>query len=56
MTSIKEMWERLQERLAENKQIRQSIDELSKLSDNELHDLGLHRSMINSVAKGKYHA
>lgn len=55
MKSIKEMWERLQEQLQERQKINRTVQELSKLSDYQLRDMGLHRSMINAVARGEYH-
>lgn len=54
MVNLKEMWARLQERLAEERQARLTIKELSKLTDYQLRDLGLSRSMIGSVARGEY--
>lgn len=52
MQSVKDMWERLQEKLAERKKVRQAINELSKLNDFELNDIGINRSMIRWVANG----
>jgi uncharacterized protein YjiS (DUF1127 family) len=34
---------------------RQTIKELSRLSDRELHDLGIGRSDIGSIARGTFH-
>jgi uncharacterized protein YjiS (DUF1127 family) len=55
MINLKEMWERLQERLAEERRARETINELSKLTDYQLRDMGLNRGMIASVARGEYH-
>jgi uncharacterized protein YjiS (DUF1127 family) len=55
MINLKEMWARLQERLAEERQARKTINELSKLTDYQLRDMGIHRSMIVAVARGEYH-
>jgi uncharacterized protein YjiS (DUF1127 family) len=54
MTTIKKMWLRLQEQLAEQKKVQKTIKELSKLSDKELHDIGINRGVIRSVAEGTY--
>lgn len=51
MTNIKEMWTRLQDRLREQAQLRQTVKELSKLSDYQLRDMGISRSMIYEVAQ-----
>ncbi|MGI3170761.1 DUF1127 domain-containing protein [Pseudooceanicola sp. C21-150M6] len=40
----------LSERYAQNKAYRKVVAELSALNDRELRDLGLHRSMIRSLA------
>ena len=55
MINLKEMWARLQERLAEERRARKTIEELSSLSDLQLRDMGIHRSMIHAVARGEYH-
>lgn len=55
MKTLKEMWARLQERLAEERRARNTINELSKLTDYQLRDMGLNRGMISSVARGEYH-
>jgi uncharacterized protein YjiS (DUF1127 family) len=55
MIKLKEMWARLQERLAEERRARNTINELSKLTDYQLRDMGLNRGMIASVARGEYH-
>lgn len=54
MSKIKEMWERLQEQLAEQRKVQKTLDELSRLSDKELRDLGISRSDIWSLATGAY--
>jgi uncharacterized protein YjiS (DUF1127 family) len=36
--------------MMKNRQYRRTYNELSKLSDKELYDIGLHRGMIHSVA------
>ena len=54
MTTIKKMWLRLQEQLAEQKKVQKTIEELSRLTDNELHDIGINRGLIRSVAEGTY--
>ena len=41
----------LTERYAQNKAYRKCVNELSALNDRELRDLGLHRSMIKSLAR-----
>jgi len=33
---------------------RRTIKELNRLSDYELHDIGIHRSMIPALARGDY--
>ena len=55
MFRIKALWARLQERLAEERRARNTINELSKLTDYQLRDMGINRSMISSVARGDYH-
>ena len=55
MINLKEMRARLQERLAEDKRARRTINELSKLTDYQLRDMGIHRSMIPAIARGEYH-
>lgn len=50
MSRLKEMWERLQERLAEDRRARQTINELSKLSDLQLRDMGITRCDIYALA------
>ena len=52
MINIKEMWARLQERLAEDRQARKTIQELSKLTDYQLRDMGISRSDIYTLARG----
>lgn len=54
MSSIKEMWARLQERLEEDRKVRQTIKELSKLTDYQLRDMGISRGDIYSLASGAY--
>ena len=39
------------ERRAQNRLMRETVRELNVLSDRELADLGIHRSMIGSIAK-----
>lgn len=39
------------ERFARHRVYRQTVNELASLSDRDLHDLGLHRSMIEEVAR-----
>ena len=55
MINLKEMWARLQERLAEERRARQTINELSKLTDYQLRDMGINRGMIASVARGEHY-
>jgi uncharacterized protein YjiS (DUF1127 family) len=43
-------WQGLSERLARHRLYRQTLNELSALSDRELADLGLHRAQIADVA------
>lgn len=52
MINLKEMWVRLQERLAEDRQARKTIQELSKLTDYQLRDMGISRSDIYTLARG----
>lgn len=52
MLNIKEMWERLQDRLHEQIQYRQTVNELSKLTDYQLHDMGIGRGDIYDIARG----
>lgn len=48
--------ENLQKALRQRRMFRKTISELNALSDRELHDLGLCRSMISDVArKAVYH-
>jgi uncharacterized protein YjiS (DUF1127 family) len=54
MSKLKDMWERLQEQLAESRKIQQTIKELSKLSDKELHDIGIGRCDIHRIAEGAH--
>ena len=49
------MWDRLQEKLAEQRKMNQTIKELSKLNDKELHDLGIGRCDIHRIAKETVH-
>ncbi|EPX86569.1 putative small protein [Rubellimicrobium thermophilum DSM 16684] len=44
------MWQGLSERVARHRLYRQTLNELSALSDRDLADLGLHRSQIADVA------
>lgn len=44
----------LSERLERRRLYKQTINELSSLTDRELHDIGLSRSMIRSVAEEMY--
>ena len=53
MTKIKEMWARLQEQLEHHAKVQRTIKELSKLSNKELHDIGLSRCDIYRIAEGK---
>jgi len=46
--SVKGMVERMRQRV----NTKQTIDALSKLSDRDLADIGIHRSQITSVATG----
>jgi uncharacterized protein YjiS (DUF1127 family) len=54
MKHIREMWSRLQERSTERKKVQKTIKELSRLTDKELHDIGINRGLIRSVAEGSY--
>lgn len=56
MSKLKDMWERLQEQLAESRKIQKTVNELSKLSNKELHDIGISRSDIYRIAAGGKHA
>jgi len=42
----------ISESLADRAKVRATIKELNCLSDAELHDIGIHRSQIRSVAEG----
>ena len=42
----------LQSAMARKSNVRRTINELSKLSDRELNDMGISRGMIRSVAEG----
>lgn len=44
----------LSDSLAHRAQVRATIKELNHLSDRELHDIGLHRSQIRSIAEGTH--
>lgn len=46
-----ELRKALAERRAQNKVYRQTVDELRMLSDRDLADLGIHRSMISAIAR-----
>ena len=48
------MWERLQEQLEHQAKVQKTIDELSKLSNKELQDIGLNRCDIYRVAGEKH--
>jgi uncharacterized protein YjiS (DUF1127 family) len=50
--NISSWFKRLTDALEHRAQVRNTIKELNKLSDYELHDIGLHRSMINYIAEG----
>ena len=52
MTTIKEMWERLQERLRQQACAKRTKRELNQLTDKELHDLGITRYDIPRIAGG----
>jgi uncharacterized protein YjiS (DUF1127 family) len=54
MTTIKEMWARLQEQLEHQAKVQKTVKELSKLSNKELQDIGLNRCDIYRVAEGKH--
>jgi len=46
MSKLKDMWDRLQERLAEDRKAQKAYKELSRLTDKELHDIGIARGEI----------
>tara|TARA_E500000178_G_C16597513_1_gene563144 strand:+ start:266 stop:514 length:249 start_codon:yes stop_codon:yes gene_type:complete len=45
----------LNKKLQARKQERETMYQLSKLNDRELHDLGIGRSDIRSIARGTFH-
>lgn len=46
------MFVRFKEKLARRATVKKTISELSMLTDKELADIGIHRSMIREVANG----
>ncbi len=48
---IASLFEAAKDRFLRNRMYRQTVNELSSLSNRELADLGLHRSMIRRVAQ-----
>lgn len=45
------LWANLSARLAQYRTYRRTLNELAALSDRDLADVGLHRSMIHDVAR-----
>lgn len=50
-----EMFKELRESLKRRAQYRSTVDELSKLTDKELNDIGINRGMIHSIAMEMYY-
>ena len=50
-----EMFKELRESLKRHAQYRSTVDELSKLTDKELNDIGINRGMIHSIAMEMYY-
>lgn len=55
MPSISDWFKRLQKQMAHRANVRKTIQELNKLSNRELQDIGIGRSDIRSVAEGTWH-
>ena len=47
---LKSFWQRLAKRYRQYTIYKNTVTELNRLSDRELNDIGIHRSMIHSIA------
>jgi len=52
MNRLIEMMERVKEQIADYRNIQKTVEQLSKLTDKELRDIGIGRNDIYEIAKG----
>jgi uncharacterized protein YjiS (DUF1127 family) len=52
MNRLIEMMERVKEQIAEYRKIQKTVEQLSKLTDKELRDIGIGRNDIYEIARG----